>query len=182
MKSLSMIKTAGLALGAGLTSLAVSASVALAQTPAAPVPNKGDTAWMIVATLLVLMMSIPGLALFYGGLVRSKNMLSVLSQVFMIVSLVSILWVTYGYSLSFTSGGSLNDIFGALEQPLSEEEIAWVCACCARGLQYMHAQRKIHRDIKVCACVVVALVTMDTMQCLLDVLTVISPAARQHPD
>jgi len=116
MKSLSMIKSAGLALGAGLTSLAVSASVALAQTPAAPVPNKGDTAWMIVATLLVLMMSIPGLALFYGGLVRSKNMLSVLSQVFMIVSLVSILWVTYGYSLTFTSGGSLNDYIGGLSK------------------------------------------------------------------
>ncbi len=116
MKSLSMIKSAGLALSAGLTSLAVSASVALAQTPAAPVPNKGDTAWMIVATLLVLMMSIPGLALFYGGLVRSKNMLSVLSQVFMIVSLVSILWVTYGYSLSFTSGGSLNDYVGGLSK------------------------------------------------------------------
>ncbi len=116
MKSLSMIKSAGLALGAGLTSLAVSASVALAQTPAAPVPNKGDTAWMIVATLLVLMMSIPGLALFYGGLVRSKNMLSVLSQVFMIVSLVSILWVTYGYSLAFTSGGSLNDYVGGLSK------------------------------------------------------------------
>ena len=116
MKSLSMIKSAGLALGAGLTSMAVSASVALAQTPAAPVPNKGDTAWMIVATLLVLMMSIPGLALFYGGLVRSKNMLSVLSQVFMIVSLVSILWVTYGYSLSFTSGGSLNDYVGGLSK------------------------------------------------------------------
>jgi len=111
-----MIKSAGLALGAGLTSLAVSASVALAQTPAAPVPNKGDTAWMIVATLLVLMMSIPGLALFYGGLVRSKNMLSVLSQVFMIVSLVSILWVTYGYSLTFTSGGSLNDYVGGLSK------------------------------------------------------------------
>ena len=116
MKSLSMIKSAGLALGAGLTSLAVSASVALAQAPAAPVPNKGDTAWMIVATLLVLMMSIPGLALFYGGLVRSKNMLSVLSQVFMIVSLVSILWVTYGYSLTFTSGGSLNDYVGGLSK------------------------------------------------------------------
>jgi Amt family ammonium transporter len=111
-----MIKSAGLALGAGLTSLAVSASVALAQAPAAPVPNKGDTAWMIVATLLVLMMSIPGLALFYGGLVRSKNMLSVLSQVFMIVSLVSILWVTYGYSLTFTSGGSLNDYVGGLSK------------------------------------------------------------------
>ena len=116
MKSLSILKSAGCAIGAGLTSLAVSASVALAQAPAAPVPNKGDTAWMIVATLLVLMMSIPGLALFYGGLVRSKNMLSVLSQVFMIVSLVSILWVMYGYSLAFTNGGSLNDYVGGLSK------------------------------------------------------------------
>jgi Amt family ammonium transporter len=116
MKSLPLLKSAGCAIGAGLTSLAVSASVALAQAPAAPVPNKGDTAWMIVATLLVLMMSIPGLALFYGGLVRSKNMLSVLSQVFMIVSLVSILWVMFGYSLAFTNGGSLNDYVGGLSK------------------------------------------------------------------
>ena len=72
--------------------------------PAVPVPNKGDTAWMLVSTALVLMMSIPGLALFYGGLVRSKNMLSVLSQVFIIVALVSILWCLYGYSLAFTAG------------------------------------------------------------------------------
>ena len=72
----------------------------------APVPNKGDTAWMLVATALVLMMSIPGLALFYGGLVRTKNMLSVLTQVFMIVSMVGIVWVVYGYSIALgdTSG------------------------------------------------------------------------------
>ena len=61
---------------------------------------------MLVSTAFVLLMSIPGLALFYGGLVRSKNMLSVLSQVFMIVGLVSIIWVTYGYSLAFTSGAA----------------------------------------------------------------------------
>jgi len=74
---------------------------------AALVPNKGDTAWLLVSTALVLMMSIPGLALFYGGLVRTKNMLSVLSQVFMIVSLVAVVWVLYGYSLAFNgSAGS----------------------------------------------------------------------------
>ena len=84
------------AVGLGLVIAAVTAGAVYAQTPApgpaaaaaappAPVPNKGDTAWMLVSTALVLMMSIPGLALFYGGLVRSKNMLSVLSQVFMIV-------------------------------------------------------------------------------------------------
>jgi Amt family ammonium transporter len=92
------------------------ASQAFAQTPAAPVPNKGDTAWLLVSSLLVLMMSIPGLALFYGGLVRSKNMLSILTQVFMIVSLVGVIWVLYGYSLTFTNGGSLNDFVGGFSK------------------------------------------------------------------
>lgn len=99
-------------LAVALASLAV--LPAWADAPA-PVPNKGDTAWMLVSSALVLMMSVPGLALFYGGLVRTKNMLSVLTQVFMIVSLVSILWVVYGYSLAFTTGtpfvGSLDKLF-----------------------------------------------------------------------
>ena len=69
-----------------------------------PVLDTGDTAWMIVATILVIVMAIPGLALFYGGLVRSKNMLSVLMQVFITFSLMSVLWVVYGYSLAFTEG------------------------------------------------------------------------------
>jgi Amt family ammonium transporter len=72
----------------------------------ATMTNKGDTTWMLVSSALVLMMSVPGLALFYGGLVRTKNMLSVLMQVFMIVSVASLVWVTYGYSLAFTSGNS----------------------------------------------------------------------------
>jgi len=72
----------------------------------APVPNKGDTSWMIVATMMVIMMSIPGLALFYGGLVRSKNMLSVLMQVFAIFALIVVLWAIYGYSLAFTEGNA----------------------------------------------------------------------------
>jgi len=72
----------------------------------APVPNKGDTAWMLVATLLVIMMSIPGLALFYGGLVRSKNMLSMLMQVFAIFAMITVLWTIYGYSLAFTTGNA----------------------------------------------------------------------------
>src|SRR5215210_2137644 len=76
------------------------AAAAPAATPPAPVPNKGDTAWMLVATCFVLMMSIPGLALFYGGLVRTKNMLSVLTQVFAIVCLVGLMWVFFGYSLA----------------------------------------------------------------------------------
>ncbi len=82
-----------------------SASLALPAL-AAPSINKGDTAWMFVATLLVIMMAIPGLALFYGGLVRAKNMLSVLMQVFMVFSLIIVLWCLYGYSLAFTQGGT----------------------------------------------------------------------------
>jgi ammonium transporter, Amt family len=68
--------------------------------------NKGDTTWMLVSSALVLLMSIPALALFYGGLVRTKNMLSLLMQVFMIVSIAALVWVSWGYSMAFTSGGS----------------------------------------------------------------------------
>jgi Amt family ammonium transporter len=91
------------------------AVTATTEAPAAatPVPNKGDTAWMTVATLLVILMAIPGLALFYGGLVRSKNMLSVLMQVFVVFSLVLVLWALYGYSLAFTGGGAF---FGGFEK------------------------------------------------------------------
>ncbi len=77
----------------------------------APVPNKGDTAWMLVATALVTLMTIPGLALFYGGLVRQKNMLSVLMQVFVIFSLLGVLWALYGYSIAFTGGGAFTGGF-----------------------------------------------------------------------
>ncbi len=80
---------------------------------AAPVPNKGDTAWMTVATLLVILMTIPGLALFYGGLVRSKNMLSVLMQVFVVTSMIYVLWVLYGYTAAFTGG---NPFIGGLDK------------------------------------------------------------------
>jgi Amt family ammonium transporter len=82
------------------------AAAASAAAAPAPVPNKGDTAWMIVATAFVIMMSVPGLALFYGGLVRSKNMLSVLMQVFVTFSLIVVLWCIYGYSLAFTEGNA----------------------------------------------------------------------------
>ncbi|MEP7223061.1 MAG: ammonium transporter [Novosphingobium sp.] len=76
--------------------------------------NKGDTAWMLVSSVLVLMMSVPALALFYGGLVRTKNMLSVLMQVFMIVSIASLVWVCWGYSMAFTSGGPFMGGFSKL--------------------------------------------------------------------
>ncbi len=85
---------------------AVEAAPAAAVAAPAPVPNKGDTTWMLIATIIVVMMAIPGLALFYGGLVRSKNMLSVLMQVFSIFALITVLWVVYGYSLAFTTGNA----------------------------------------------------------------------------
>jgi Amt family ammonium transporter len=96
------------------------AAVALACLAAAepalaapPKPDKGDTAWMLVSSALVLLMTVPGLALFYGGLVRTKNMLSMLMQVFAIVCVVCLVWVTYGYSLAFTGG---NDFIGGFSK------------------------------------------------------------------
>ncbi|MEZ2129827.1 MULTISPECIES: ammonium transporter [unclassified Sinorhizobium] len=91
------------------------APAAAAAAPAMTV-DKGDNTWMLVSTVLVLLMTIPGLALFYGGLVRAKNMLSVLMQVFMITAVVMIIWVTYGYSLAFTDGGSLNSFVGGFSK------------------------------------------------------------------
>ncbi|WP_084582474.1 ammonium transporter [Sphingomonas azotifigens] len=115
-------KTAGLALGAAAV---VAAMPAWAQSPAlikaptvaqqATMVNKGDTAWMLISSALVLLMSVPALALFYGGLVRTKNMLSVLMQVFMIVSVASLVWCTWGYSMAFTSGGA-NQFFGGFSK------------------------------------------------------------------
>jgi Amt family ammonium transporter len=92
---------------------ATPAADAAAPAAAAPVPNKGDTAWMMVATIIVIMMCLPGLGLFYGGLVRAKNMLSVLMQVMMIFSLTTVLWFIYGYSLAFTESGAF---FGGLDR------------------------------------------------------------------
>jgi Amt family ammonium transporter len=116
----SVLATAAALLIAGVT-------VALAQDAAAPaveevveavVPSvdKGDTTWMLISTVLVLLMTIPGLALFYSGLVRTKNALSILMQVFTIVCVVCIVWVIYGYSLAFTDGGSLNSYVGGLSK------------------------------------------------------------------
>jgi Amt family ammonium transporter len=119
------------ALGLAAVSLLVMAGSALAQTPApeaaatavvgAPAAaavvkaNPGDTAWMLISSALVLMMSVPGLALFYGGLVRTKNMLSVLTQTLMIVCMASLLWITFGYSVAFTGG---NAFFGGLSKAM----------------------------------------------------------------
>src|ERR1700680_4762088 len=87
---------------------------ALSWAADAPVPNKGDTAWMLTATAFVLLMSVPALALFYGGLVRTKNMLSVLMQVFVGFALITVLWCVYGYSLAFTAGNAFIGGFSRL--------------------------------------------------------------------
>ena len=99
---------------AGLAALAVGLFATTAAY-AEPTVNKGDNAWMLTSTVLVLLMTIPGLALFYGGLVRSKNMLSVLMQIFYIVCVVVVIWALYGYSLAFTGG---SDFFGGFSKAL----------------------------------------------------------------
>ncbi|WP_371927903.1 ammonium transporter [Methylomonas rivi] len=99
--------------GSALLMLSGFTDLAFAEEIAAPTVNKGDTAWMIVATVLVSLMVIPGLALFYGGMVRAKNMLSILLQVFVIFSLTAILWALYGYSIAFTEG---NAFFGGFSK------------------------------------------------------------------
>ncbi len=117
---LSLVFACGVAMAEDAPATPAATAAAAAEAPAAapaaapaPVPNKGDTAWMTVATILVILMTIPGLALFYGGLVRSKNMLSVLMQVFVVSSLIYVLWVLYGYSVAFTSS---NPFFGTFDK------------------------------------------------------------------
>ncbi len=88
---------------------------AAAEAPA-PVPDKGDTTWMMLSTLLVILMIVPGVALFYGGLVRAKNMLSVLTQVMAVFCLIAILWSVYGYSMAFGDGGGMNWAIGDLSK------------------------------------------------------------------
>ena len=103
---------AGLALFAALPAWAQDAAApAAAVTPDASMVNKGDVAWMLVSSALVLMMSVPGLALFYGGLVRTKNMLSVLMQVLTIVCVAALVWVCWGYSMAFTAGSGASAPF-----------------------------------------------------------------------
>jgi Amt family ammonium transporter len=96
----------------GVLATLVAAAPLLAFAQDAPVPDKGDTTFMMLSTVLVILMIVPGLALFYGGLVRSKNVLSVLTQVFTIFCLISLLWVFYGYSLAFGDGGAWNWMIG----------------------------------------------------------------------
>jgi Amt family ammonium transporter len=100
------------ALAAAAAPAPAAAEAAPAATPAAPTVDKGDTTWMLLSTILVLLMILPGLALFYGGLVRQKNMLSMLMQVSTVTVIGMIAWILYGYSLSFTDGGGLDKLIG----------------------------------------------------------------------
>jgi ammonium transporter, Amt family len=108
------LAAASVALFAPAIAFAQDAAPAVA-APAMTV-DKGDTSWMLVSSILVLLMIVPGLALFYGGLVRTKNMLSVLMQVMMIAAVAMLLWVAYGYSLAFTDGGALNSFVGGFSK------------------------------------------------------------------
>jgi ammonium transporter, Amt family len=121
-KILKWMGAAGLSLFAALPAFAQEAASTVAAAGPIKAPtveqmasmvDKGDTTWMLISSALVLLMSVPALALFYGGLVRTKNMLSLLMQVFMIVSVAALVWVTYGYSLAFTSG---NEFIGGLSK------------------------------------------------------------------
>jgi Amt family ammonium transporter len=96
----------------------VAVEEAAAEEAAAPAltVDKGDTGWMLISTVIVLLMIIPGLALFYGGLVRAKNMVSILSQVFVVTAIGMVMWLLVGYSLSFTDGGGLNRFVGGLSK------------------------------------------------------------------
>jgi len=109
-----ILTLAGAALFAALP--AVAQDAALVPYVYEKAVDKGDVAWMSISTVLVLLMTIPGLALFYGGLVRSKNMLSVLTQVFAIVAVVAVIWVTYGYSMAFSYGGSMDTYVGGFSK------------------------------------------------------------------
>ena len=117
VSTISVSESADQAVAEGSATAQVSpaaAETSAAPAVSAPVPNKADTGWMMVSTMLVILMTIPGLALFYGGLVRTKNMLSVLVQVFMIFALVIVLWCIYGYSLAFTEGNAFIGKFDRL--------------------------------------------------------------------
>ena len=119
---------------AAVTAPAATTASAAPAAPAipAPVPNKGDTAWLLISTALVILMTLPGLGLFYGGLVRSKNMLSVLMQCMVIFSLVTMLWAVYGYSIAFTEGGAF---FGGFDRLfLSGITVDSVAATFSKGV------------------------------------------------
>lgn len=130
---------ASAALLAPVVAFAQEAAPAAAEAAAAAAPamtvDKGDTTWMLISVVLVLLMTIPGLGLFYGGLVRAKNMLSVLMQVTTIAAMAMILWVIYGYSLAFTNGGSLNSFVGGFSKMfLSGVDVSTMAESFTKGV------------------------------------------------
>ena len=127
------------AVGEAVAEVAVAAAPAAVEAfvPTADMVNKGDVAWMMVATAFVLMMSVPALALFYGGLVRTKNMLSVLMQVLTIVCVAALVWFAWGYSLAFTSTNSLADprFIGGLDKAfLANVDVTTLAATFSNGV------------------------------------------------
>ncbi|AGK59645.1 ammonium transporter [Hyphomicrobium denitrificans 1NES1] len=116
MEFRTLAQYAGVLGALGATALLIDPALAQTAAPTPPVPNKADTAFMYIASILVLLMTVPGLALFYGGLVRTKNMLSMFMQVLATLCLVALIWVFYGYSLAFTNGGALNDFVGGFSK------------------------------------------------------------------
>jgi len=108
--------------------LALTPSLALADTL-----DKSDSAWILTATALVLFMTLPGLALFYGGLVRNKNVLSVLMQCFAIACAVSLVWLVVGYSLAFSDGGAANAWIGGFSKPTPGSAVSATCSSTASG-------------------------------------------------
>ena len=116
MNSLTILRRLGPLTGTGLAALLMLAGTAAAQEEAPPALNSGDTAWMLISTVIVLMMTIPGLALFYGGLVRKKNVLATVMQSFAAAALMSIVWLVAGYSLIFTDGGAVQSYIGGLSK------------------------------------------------------------------
>src|ERR1051325_2629077 len=112
IKFLSMLPAFAALLATGGTAFAQDAAAAAPP----PMINAGDTAWMLASTALVLLMTIPGLALFYGGMVRKKNVLATVMQSFAITCLVTIIWMVIGYSLAFRDGGALQSYLGGLDR------------------------------------------------------------------
>ena len=100
----------------GLAALFIGVTSTSAWAADKPAIDTGDTAWLLVATALVLMMNIPGLSLFYAGMVRKKNVLATAVQAFAVAALVTVLWLAVGYSLAFTDGGMVNGIIGGLSR------------------------------------------------------------------
>ncbi len=120
-----------------VTAPAAAPAAAAAPAEPAPTPNKADTTWMMVSTALVMLMTLPGLALFYGGLTRSKNVLSILMQCMVVFSLIAVLWAVYGYSFAFTEGSAF---FGGLDRSKLRRSARATVIVLHEPLRYLEIQ------------------------------------------